>query len=222
MRIVPVSSSSLMISFGNEISKEISLSVQKAYRCITKLEDDYLMEITPSYTTILVGFDIFKYDFIGLKNKLIDIIDLDIELEKNQEIINIDVYYGLEVALDLELISKNTNLSTQDIIKIHSQKIYDVYAIGFLPGFGFLGEVDERISTKRLESPRKKIRKGSVGIANNQSAVYPKDSPGGWNIIGRTNKELFIGNKSPLEIGKKVKFNPITKEEFLKTGGTLD
>jgi KipI family sensor histidine kinase inhibitor len=222
MTILPVSGSSLIISFGDVISQEISLNVQKAYKCITLLKDENIIEITPSYATIFISFNIFKYDFDKLKKKLIDIIDLDIQLKKDKEIIQIDVYYGLEVGLDLELISKNTNLSIKNIIKLHSQKIYDVYAIGFLAGFGFLGEVDKKIATKRLKTPRKKILKGSVGIANNQSAVYPQDSPGGWNIIGRTNKILFANGKSPLKVGKKVQFNPITKEEFLQNGGTLD
>ena len=222
MTISPVSSSSLMISFGDVISQEISLNVQRAYKCIKNLEDENIMEITPSYITIFLSFDIFHYDFEKLENKLIDIIDLNIKLEENQEIINIDVYYGLEVALDLELISHNTNLSIKEIIKIHSQKIYDVYAIGFLAGFGFLGIVDDLIATKRLQTPRKKVLKGSVGIADNQSGVYPQDSSGGWNIIGRTNKELFVDGKSPLEVGKRVQFNPITKEKFIDGGGTFD
>lgn len=120
--------------------------------------------------------------------------------------------------------SIKTKLSVEEIIKIHSQKLYDVYAIGFLPGFAYLGSVDNRIALPRLATPRKQIPKGSVAIANTQTAVYPEQSPGGWNIIGRTTMELFDKNLeqlSPLSVGNKVKFNPISKEDFLNQGGII-
>ena len=120
--------------------------------------------------------------------------------------------------------SLKTNLSIEEIIEIHSSKSYDVYAIGFSPGFAFLASVDKKIAIPRLSSPRKSIPKGSVAIADTQTAVYPQQSPGGWNIIGRTAMELFDKNLeklSPLSVGYKVKFNPISKEEFLSQGGIL-
>jgi KipI family sensor histidine kinase inhibitor len=128
------------------------------------------------------------------------------------------------VALDLEEISIKTNLSIENIISLHSNKLYDVYAIGFLPGFAYLASVDEKIAMPRLESPRKVIPKGSVAIADTQTAVYPQNSPGGWNIIGRTAMELFdkdLSSLSPFEVGYKVKFNSISKEVFIKQGGIL-
>jgi KipI family sensor histidine kinase inhibitor len=96
--------------------------------------------------------------------------------------------------------------------------------MGFLPGFGFLGEVDTRIATPRLAAPRKKVPAGSVAIADRQTAVYPRASAGGWNIIGKTTHNLFdsgLDSLSPLSFGKRVRFNPITKEEFLAQGGVL-
>ncbi len=130
----------------------------------------------------------------------------------------------MEVGLDLEDMSTKTDLSIQEIIDIHSNKLYDVYAIGFLPGFAYLASVDKRIAMPRLSSPRKQIPKGSVSIADTQTAVYPQASPGGWNIIGRTALELFdknLDSLSPLSVGNKVKFNAISKEEFLSQGGVL-
>ncbi len=222
MTIKQISTNSLMIQFDDIISKKCSLNVQKAYSCIQNLKDKSIIEIIPSYTTIFLTYDIFKYSHKELEKKLIDTIDLDLELQTNDDIINIDVYYGIEVGLDLENMSKEKNLSIEEIISIHSQKIYDVYAIGFLPGFGFLGKVDKKIATPRLSTPRKKVSKGSVGIADTQTAVYPQHSAGGWNIIGRTTKKLFdtsLEELSPLSVGKKVKFNPISKKEFLNQGG---
>ncbi len=126
--------------------------------------------------------------------------------------------------MDLQRVATLSNLSIEEVISIHSSKLYDVYAIGFLPGFAYLASVDEKISVSRLETPRKQIPKGSVAIANNQTAVYPQNSPGGWNILGKTAFELFdksLESLSPITIESKIKFNVITKDEFLLQGGVL-
>ena len=215
---------SLIIYFGEEINQDISSKVRNAFSSIKELNDEALIEVIPSYSSIFITFDIFKYDYNSLKQKLISIINLDETFEKNEEIITIDVYYGSEVGFDLEYISNSSNLSIDEIIQLHSNKLYDVYAIGFLPGFAYLGNVDKKIAMPRLSSPRKVIPKGSVAIADRQTAVYPQNSPGGWNIIGKTAMQLFDKNLqtlSPLSMGKKIKFNSISKEEFLKQGGVL-
>ena len=215
---------SLVIYFGNEISEEIATKVQKAYLSLKSLNIEGIIEIIPSYTTIYVLFDIFKYDYYSFVEILKNSIDLNYEDNRIKSIINIDVYYGDEVALDLQDMSLKTNLSIEEIIEIHSSKLYDVYAIGFAPGFAFLASVDKQIAMPRLSSPRKSVPKGSVAIADTQTAVYPQQSPGGWNIIGRTAMELFDKNLeklSPLSVGYKVKFNPISKEVFLSQGGII-
>ncbi len=215
---------SLIIYFGNEINEKIAIDVKKAYFCIKNLNIEGIIEIVPSYTSIFISFDIFKFDFFTLKEFLENKINFDYKKELEEKIIIIDVYYGLEVGFDLKNISLQKKLSIDEIIKIHSSKLYDVYAIGFLPAFAYLGVVDEKIITPRLQTPRKKIPKGSLAIANNQTAVYPMDSPGGWNIIGKTAVELFDKNSDFLSVfcvGDKVKFNPISKTEFLSQGGIL-
>ena len=215
---------SLVIYFGNEISEDIASIVQKAYFSLKNLNIEGIREIIPSYTSIYILYDIFKYDYSSFVEILKNNIDLDYQDNSVKEIINIDVYYGEEVGLDLNDMSLKTNLSIEEIIEIHSSKSYDVYAIGFSPGFAFLASVDKKIAVPRLSSPRKSVPKGSVAIADTQTAVYPQQSPGGWNIIGRTAMELFDKNLeklSPLSVGYKVKFNPISKEEFLSQGGII-
>ena len=215
---------SLIIYFGNEISQEVSAKVKKAFKSIVALKDEGFIEIIPSYNSIFITYDIFRYDFNTVQEKIKSSITLDILDEKEEKIVIIDVYYGSEVGFDLEDISKKTLLSIEEIISIHSNKLYDVYAIGFMPGFAYLGNVDKKIAIPRLESPRKIIPKGSLAIADTQTAIYPKNSPGGWNIIGKTTMELFdkkLDTLSPLSVGNKVKFNPISKEEFLNQGGVL-
>ena len=215
---------SLVVYFGNEISEDVATIVQRAYLSLKSLNIEGIIEIIPSYTTIYVLFDIFKYDYYSFVEILKNSIDLNYEDNRIKSIINIDVYYGDEVALDLQDMSFKTNLSIEKIIEIHSSKLYDVYAIGFAPGFAFLASVDKQIAMPRLSSPRKSVPKGSVAIADTQTAVYPQQSPGGWNIIGRTAMELFDKNLeklSPLSVGYKVKFNPISKEIFLSQGGII-
>jgi KipI family sensor histidine kinase inhibitor len=215
---------SLVIYFGNEISEEIANDVQKAYLSLKSLNIEGIIEIIPSYTTIYISYDIFKYDYSSLVELLNQSINLDYEDNSSKNIISIDVYYGEEVGLDLSDMSIKTKLPIEKIIEIHSQKLYDVYAIGFAPGFGFLASVDKQIAVPRLSSPRKSVPKGSVAIADTQTAVYPQSSPGGWNIIGRTAMELFdksLEKLSPLSVGDKVKFNAITKEKFLAQGGII-
>ncbi len=215
---------SLIIYFGQNIDEQIALNVKKAYLCLKKLNIEGIVEIIPSYTSIFISYDIFKFDFESLKKLLENSINLESNESFEEKVITIDVYYGQEVALDLLDMSLKTNLSIEKIIEIHSGKLYDVYAIGFLPGFAYLASVDKRIALPRLSTPRKQIPKGSVAIADTQTAVYPQNSPGGWNIVGRTAMELFdkkLEKLSPLSVGDKVKFNPISKAEFLGQGGSL-
>ncbi len=225
MKICLASQNSVILYFGNEISEEISTTVKNYYNLLLSQKNESLLEIIPSYTSILITYDIFSYDFNSIKNYLNNLkISQTIRKNNSKTIITIDVYYGFEVALDLKRISEISNLSIDEVVKKHSSKIYDVYAMGFLPGFAFLASVDEQISIPRLETPRKRIEKGSVAIANSQTAIYPQNSPGGWNIIGKTTFELFDKNLltlSPLTIESRVKFNSISKEEFLLQGGVL-
>jgi len=215
---------SLIIYFGDKIDEDIALKIKKVYHSLRKLNLDGLIEIIPSYTSIFITFDIFKYDFETLKNIIEQNINLDLQENFDEKIITVDVYYGTEVGFDLIDMSSKTKLSIEEIIQIHTSKLYDVYAIGFLPGFAYLAKVDERIALPRLSTPRKIVPKGSVAIADTQTAIYPQQSPGGWNIVGKTVFELFdkkLDNLSPLNVGDKVKFNPISKEEFLNQGGVL-
>ena len=224
MKFKIASVDSLIIYFGDIIDEQIALNVKKTCLCLKKLKIKGIIEIIPSYTSIFISFDIFKYDFQTLIELIKKSINLDSNDEFEEKIVTIDVYYGQDVGLDLYDMSLKTNLSIEKIIEMHSSKFYDVFAIGFLPGFAYLASVDERIALPRLSTPRKQIPKGSVAIADTQTAVYPQSSPGGWNIIGRTAMELFdkkLEKLSPLSVGDKVKFNPISKAEFLSQGGTI-
>ena len=216
---------SVIIYFGNSISKENVKLVQQNYISLKKLNNKGLIDITPSYTSILIHYDLQYFSYKKIIEFLDEFITLKTDITQEEgRLVEVPIYYDEEVGFDLQRISGLTKLSIKDIIELHSSTKYSVYTIGFLPGFAYLGEVDEKIAAPRLESPRSKIPKGSLGIADNQSAIYPVESPGGWNIIGRTYLDMFdknIEGFSYLGVGDIVKFKPITKDEFIKNGGVI-
>jgi len=138
-------------------------------------------------------------------------------LQTKNKVIEIPVCYDKDFGIDLERVAQHTQISIHEIIQIHTSKTYHVYMLGFLPGFAYMGIVDERISTPRLITPRTNVAAGSVGITGSQTGIYPLDSPGGWNILGRTPIQLFnAGKEQPclLQPGNTVKFISITKAAF--------
>ena len=213
---------SFVISFSNEISLEVSQMIKFYFQEINKIE--YIIDVIPSYTTILITFDIFNISLEKLQNQILDINFTSNNQENESTIIEIPSYYGEEVGLDLKRISEINNISVKDIIEIHSSQIYTVFTIGFAPGFAYLGQVDKKIATPRLDSPRRIVKKGSIAIADTQTAIYPQDSPGGWNIIGLTTFNMFnkeLDNLCPLSMGDKIKFKPISQAEFINLGGEI-
>ena len=216
---------SIVVYFSDSISKESVDLVQYNYTLLKNSKDSGIIDITPSYTSILIRFDLKKYDSGLFIKYLKQTLSLELkEVEEEGRLVEIPMYYNQEVGFDLDRISKLSNLSIKEVIELHSSTLYRVYTIGFLPGFAYLGEVDTKIATPRLDTPRVKIPKGSLGIADNQSAIYPIQSPGGWNIIGRTYLDMFDKNLdgfSYLSIGDRVKFKEISRDEFLKNGGVI-
>ena len=138
---------------------------------------------------------------------------------KTKKIYEIPVCYGGEYGPDLEFVAKNADISVEEVIKIHSSKDYLIYMLGFLPGFSYLGGLDEKIHTPRLANPRIKIPAGSVGIGGAQTGIYPLESPGGWQLIGKTPVKTYNPDrKVPIlfEAGDYIRFVPISQEEFEK------
>lgn len=214
-----------IIYFGHSIDLEVSKEVQKAYRALKNARLQGVLEIIPSYASLMVSFDVLRHDYHSLCQRVEGII-LSAEPidEKEQKIITIPSYYHPEVGLDLEAVAQEKNVTIDEIIALHVKQTYNVYAVGFAPGFAYLGELDEALASPRLANPRKAIPKGSVSIADRQTAVYPTQSPGGWKILGRTPIAMFdpaYEGLSLLHVGDLVQFEAINKAEFLKLGGVL-
>lgn len=219
------SESSLILYFGSTIDPNISKEVQKAYKALKEARFEGFFELIPSYASLMVQYDVLRYSYEQVCEIALACIKNAKPLEEHvQKKICIPVYYGLEVGLDLELLSHEKNLSVDEIIALHVKNTYSVYAIGFAPGFAYMGEIDADLATSRLPSPRKSLPKGSVSIADRQTAIYPMQSPGGWKILGRTPLAMFdehYEGLSLLHVGDEVRFEPISKAEFLKRGGEL-
>lgn len=219
------SESSVIIYFGESIDPMISMEVQRAYKALKNTYHKAFFEIIPSYASLMVTYDVTQYDFNGICETIERLIqDAPKINQSEQKIVTIPAYYGTEVGLDLELLAEEKNMNVNDIIELHVKELYNVYAIGFAPGFAYLGQIDERLATSRLANPRKAVPKGSVSIADRQTAVYPTKSPGGWKILGRTPTAMFdakYNGLSLVHVGDLVRFEPISKERFLSLGGEL-
>jgi len=216
----------LIIYFSKKMSAETSTIVQQAQLLIKQKLSNEIIDLIPSYASVLVVFNLFKVDHLKITNKLERLLkELQINNETQGALIELPVYYSIESGPDLLTISDHTKLPIEQIIAIHQQQEYRVYAIGFAPGFAYLGEVDERIAIPRLSTPRMKVPKGAVAIADRQTAVYPGISPGGWNIIGLCPIDMFVVNKTatmPIQVGDRVMFKAVSQDEFFALGGILD
>lgn len=219
-------SDAAIISIVAAISQEVQLKMLNS-----------VINVIPSYHTLFVVFDPLKITFSqcqALVESLIVQFDSDLNDKLNDKsqsgdkasthILELPVYYHESVGIDLARMAKHAQLSIEEVIRLHQQQTYQVNAIGFAPGFAYMGDVNSKISMPRLASPRLTVPKGAVAIAENQTAVYPAESPGGWNIIGRCPITLFDPNKTPampLSVGDSVRFKAIDKATFIDLGGEL-
>ncbi|MCJ8320865.1 MAG: 5-oxoprolinase subunit PxpB [Colwellia sp.] len=217
----------VIIYFSEQVSPETCRQIKQAQQLIKNHFSDKIIDLVPSYASILIVYDQLKINHHQLQHQLKTLL-ANLIADKNSQdkktLVQLPVYYSIESGPDLIRIASQSNISVNQVIECHSQQEYQVYAIGFAPGFAYLGEVNLQIATPRLTTPRLKVPKGAVGIADKQTAVYPSESPGGWNIIGLCPTDMFNANSAavtPVQVGDTVKFNAISKQEFLSLGGCL-
>ncbi len=182
-----------------------------------------LIDLVPSYTTLLLHYDISRVNAAQVR-QLIEqaFTDLQPADSNSGRLHQLPTWYDRRVGPELALLAQRSQLSEAEVIRRHSGHEYQVFALGFAPGFAFMGLVEPALATPRLSTPRKRIAAGSVGIAERQTAVYPAVSPGGWNLLGRTPTRLFdhaIDGYSLLQPGDRVRFEPIDHAEFVRLGG---
>jgi len=218
-RYLSFGDTALLIEFGDVISLEVSRKVIALNEAIINAKIQGVEELVPTYRSLLVRYDALKigYNQLVFRIKGIEMTLKDIRMEKVGRKFTIPVVYGGEYGPDLGYVAQFHGLSEEQVVKIHSEREYRVYMLGFVAGFPYLGEVADEIATPRLETPRLKVPSGSVGIAERQTGIYPCEAPGGWRIIGRTPIKLFNPLQQPpalLASGDTVKFKPISEKEF--------
>ena len=225
MNIEVAGQNAFIVYFAEQTSAEVSARIQAAVDSILVSMQDSIVDLVPSYASLLVIFDLERSDPYRVRQQLrAALTDLDAAGDSAGNLVTLPVYYGAESGPDLEIIAENGGISVADVIDIHQSMEYRVYAIGFAPGFAYLGEVDERIAAPRLSTPRLKVPRGAVAIADRQTAVYPAVSPGGWNLIGLCPTRMFnpeTDPSMPVQVGDRVRFEAIDRDEFLAQGGEL-
>ncbi|MEP6391456.1 MAG: 5-oxoprolinase subunit PxpB [Halioglobus sp.] len=218
---------SLIVYLGDSTSPEVSARVQSAAMEITRALGDALIDLVPSYASLLVIYDPLQTDHFhvhqAIRSVLRTLSEVGDSLSHGNRI-TLPVYYSAESGEDLVALATSKGLTPEDVIRIHSEQEYRVYAIGFAPGFAYLGEVDERIAAPRLSTPRQRVPRGAVAIADRQTAVYPAISPGGWNLIGLCPQRMFDPASEPtmpVAVGDIVSFKAVDRDQFLALGGEL-
>lgn len=220
IRIFPLGDGALTVEFGNVISEELNKRAIALADHFDRIGFPGFIEAAPAYASTTIFYDLievrknfpeFSTAFEAVKDIATTVLNSlsNLTEEKESRSIEIPVRFDDESALDIDLIAEKSGLSRKDVIDIFTSRTYRVFMLGFLPGFTYMGEVDERIAVPRKETPRTSVPKGSVGIAGKQTGIYSLASPGGWQVIGRTDVEMFIPDADEparLRPGDRVRF----------------
>lgn len=207
------------VEFGNEISPEINDKIRAFKIALEKKQIDGIVETIPTYRSILVVYQPEVIRFRELTEKFDEVLNAVSEIQiPPPTVIEIPVLYGGEMGPDIENVAAHNKKTVEEVIKIHTSKEYLIYMLGFIAGFPYLGGMSGEIATPRLKSPRVKIEGGSVGIAGEQTGIYPVASPGGWQLIGRTPLKLYDAEREEpvlLKAGQYIKFRSVTADEYV-------
>ena len=211
----PLGDQAVLLTFGQIIDEIVHGNIQQALQAIQAANFPWVIDIVPSYTTVCVYYDVVQIALMDNHSPYKFVVDSLLALnivkstERHMSIIEIPVLYGGEDGPDLSYVASYCGLTEDDVILRHTSREYKVHMLGFLPGFPYLSGLDETIAVPRKEVPSALVRAGSVGIAGQQTGIYPLDSPGGWQIIGRTTLPLFDVTKTPpntIQAGDTIKF----------------
>ena len=209
---------SLLIAFKQEISPEVNAKIASTVKLIGQQKIEGIVDMIPAFASLLVNYNPQVTTYAALKKRLEGILRMDLGTETAQKkVFEIPVCYGGTYGPDIQTIADHAGLSVEEVIAIHSEREYLIYMLGFLPGFCYLGGLDERIHTPRLANPRRAIPAGSVGIGGSQTGIYPMESPGGWQLMGMTPVRTYDPDREvPILVnaGEYIHFYPIDEEEY--------
>jgi inhibitor of KinA len=219
VRFQAASDQSMLVYLGEEIGAAAHERVLRLLRLLQLEPIKWLRNIQPAYCSLLITFDAAAVDHAEVQETISRLEKRAKRLpEAKPRLVEVPVCYGGEFGPDLEDVAEQRGLMPEKVVELHIAQTYHAYFLGFAPGFAYLGDVPPEIAVPRLETPRKEVAPGSVGIAGRQTAIYPFGTPGGWRLIGRTPLEIFRKDREPMgliAIGDQVRFRPITGAELL-------
>lgn len=225
-KILTAGDSALLIEFEQRIAPEINAQITAFVHLLKGQHIEGVTDLIPAFASLLINYDPRVIGYKDLKARIEELLKIEVSEEASEaRVFEIPVCYGGEYGPDIANIAENAGLSEQEVIDIHCSKDYLIYMLGFLPGFVYLGGLDERIHTPRLANPRISIPAGSVGIAASQTGIYPLNSPGGWQLLGMTPVKTYDPERETpilVEAGDYIRFVPVTEEEFLKIKKQVD
>jgi len=217
-RILPAGDSGLVIEYGDRIDPAVNRRVRELFLALDQAAVPGVVDLVPTYRSLLVCYDPLAVSLGALSERVLDLDARRGELAlAPPHVIDIPTVYGGEFGPDLGFVAQHNGLTEREVVEIHASADYLVYMMGFSPGFPYLGGMSERIAAPRLKTPRTAIPAGSVGIAQQQTGIYPVESPGGWQLIGRTPVRLFDPGRRPpvlVEAGDYLRFVPIDVDAF--------
>lgn len=226
IKIVPEGDASLLIQFEQVISPEVNQKIAAAAKLIRAQQISGIIDMIPTYCSLLINYNPLVISYEALFKRVESIVRMESRSEAGKKKVwEIPVVYGGIYGPDLGAIAEHAGISEEEVIKIHSSQDYLIYMLGFLPGFTYLGGLDEKIHTPRLASPRVRIPAGSVGIGGSQTGIYPMDSPGGWQLMGMTPVKTYDPDRETpilVEAGDYIRFVPVTEEKYLEIKAAVE
>lgn len=217
-KLDPLGDTAVRVQLGSTIAPNTNQKIRSFALLLERERIRGVSEWIPTYTAVTLCYDPYIISYTRLVEKITNLYKkLENITLPSAEVIHIPTYYGGEAGPDIERVANHNQIEVEDVINIHSGSSYLIYMMGFTPGFPYLGGMSKKIATPRLEKPRQKIPPGSVGIAGEQTGIYSLETPGGWQLIGRTPLRLYdSSNDSPmlLKAGDYLKFISISKEEY--------
>jgi len=216
----------LLVEYGDVIDPDINNKVRSMAIVMEQETLEGVLETIPTYRSLLIIYNPAITNPAKLKKEILNLEERLSEIKiPPPSTVEIPVCYGGEFGPDIQFVAEHNSVTEDDVIRIHSGEEYQIYMIGFTPGFPFLGGLPEVLNTPRLETPRSFVPEGSVGIANNQTGIYPVASPGGWQLIGRTPIRLFAPERSNpfiYKAGDRIRFKPISEEDYTNLAGEVE